>query len=743
MGSGNINERLRSFLTVNYADYKADLFAAFTVRIIQTTFRGGFIGMMTPFNWMFLSSFEKLREKILRESTITNLVRPEFHAFFDSAYVTICGFTLYTRHLSNYKGAFIDLDDFYGVDIQPLKTLEAIQNPSCGWFHRASAADFEKIPGSPIAYWASKSVLRAFEAGISLGNAFEAKSGVMTGDDEHFLQGWYEVDFKKIGFGYEEESDIDPRHIWLPMNKEEGYRKWSGRYVTVLRYVDHGRNFDSVEGLNFRLRDKNLYFKPGISWGDVTAASSSFRYHESGLVFAARAPTIFSTDQQLAAFLNSSVANYFRGLINPTLSFNLTDLYRLPLCELTEDETLTTVKRLVGRLIVISNDDWNDQETSWGFKAFPLLGPIKLKMPLQTRINAYAKIGLQCSRNSKRLEEENNRIFIDAYGLQDELTPDVPLGEITLTCNPWYRYGGQGTVNGGQWAVISEQWPEVAAQLAQISEDMAPDEPEARRLGLEQRLLADTVRELASYAVGCMFGRYSLDKPGLLLANQGERVEDYVRKVVGGRVQAAEEEIRFMPDRDNAIPILDGDWFEDDIVGRFRQFLRVAFGEEHFADNLAFVEAALGRDLRSFFLREFYDDHLKRYKKRPIYWLFSSAKGSFNVLIYMHRYRPDTVSVVLNGYLRELPGQAARPPRSPGAPEHQPSRHAARQGQRAQGDRPAGQDAGRAGPVRGRGALPPGRAAAGDRSGRRRQGQLRQVRRGVEAGQGTERVVLC
>jgi hypothetical protein len=240
---------------------------------------------------------------------------------------------------------------------------------------------------------------------------------------------------------------------------------------------------------------------------------------------------------------------------------------------------------------------------------------------------------MEMTLEMQRLEEENNRIFIEAYGLQDELTPEVPLEEITLTCNPHYRYGSGKS-----------------------------------EAALEALLLADTMRELVSYAVGCMFGRYSLDKPGLILANQGETVEDYVRKVSEPSTVNSEQLVdegrqestvhrplfAFMPDRDNAIPILDGDWFEDDVASRFKTFLRVTFGEEHFAENLAFVEAALGRDVRSYFLREFYDDHLKRYKKRPIYWLFSSARGSFNALVYMHRYRPDTVSVVLNGYLREF-----------------------------------------------------------------------------------------
>lgn len=209
----------------------------------------------------------------------------------------------------------------------------------------------------------------------------------------------------------------------------------------------------------------------------------------------------------------------------------------------------------------------------------------------------------------QRLEEENNRVFIDTNGLQDELTPDVPRQEITLTCNPAYRYGGKKT--------------------------------EAE---LEDLLRADTIREFISYAVGCMFGRYSLDAPGLVLANQGEVFEDYLKRV---------PEPTFSPDMDNVIPILDGDWFADDIADRFRRFLRVTFGEQRFAENLAFVETALGKDVRRFFLRDFYDDHVRRYKKRPIYWLFSSAKGTFNALIYMHRYRSDTVSTVLE-YLREF-----------------------------------------------------------------------------------------
>jgi type II restriction/modification system DNA methylase subunit YeeA len=268
------------------------------------------------------------------------------------------------------------------------------------------------------------------------------------------------------------------------------------------------------------------------------------------------------------------------------------------------------LKSVTEGCIALSKSDWDAFETSWDFTTLPLLAQ---EYRADTLTATYANLRTHwrgMTDEMQRLEEENNRIFIDAYGLQDELTPEVPIEEITLTCNPAYRYGVKGTA----------------------------EEREAR-------LREDTVAEFLHYAVGCMFGRYSLDAPGLILANQGEGVEEYLARV---------PEPSFAPDRDNVIPVLDADWFADDIVTRARDFLRVTFGEAKFRENLAFIEAALGKDLRRWFTKDFFDYHVRRYKKRPIYWMFSSPKGSFNALIYMHRYRPDTVSVVLNQYLREF-----------------------------------------------------------------------------------------
>ena len=314
----------------------------------------------------------------------------------------------------------------------------------------------------------------------------------------------------------------------------------------------------------------------------------------------------------MAAICNSKVGTFVSTLLNPTLHFKSGDFSEMPLVH----KERNLVEKQVGIAIKLSTTDWHSYETSWNFTSLPLLNPDYRLPTLKATYQKLRAHWQEMTLEMQCLEQENNRIFIETYGLQDELTPEVPLNEITLTCNPHYRYGG----------------------------DKSEEE-------LEALLLADTMRELVSYAVGCMFGRYALDNPGLILANQGETIEDYLKRV---------PEPSFPADDDNVIPMLDGDWFTDDIAERFRKFLRVAFGDEHYEDNLCFVEQALNLKgkrtytIRDYFLGEFYADHVRRYKKRPIYWLFSSPKGSFNALVYMHRYRPHTVSVVLNDYLREF-----------------------------------------------------------------------------------------
>ena len=339
-----------------------------------------------------------------------------------------------------------------------------------------------------------------------------------------------------------------------------------------------------------------------MTYSVISSSDIAFRWSSPNAIFYQHGATCVIDDRNLRnklfGLLNSKVASYILNILCPTLSYTVNDVAKIPVLPINRNCDY------VDSLISISRHDWDLSETSWDFVRYSLLHDAYHQTMIK---DSYVKLRthwLKMTTEIRRLEEENNRFFIEAYGLQNELTPHVSLREITLTCNPYYRYRGKE----------SEE-------------------------ELESLLLADTMKEFISYSVGCMFGRYSLEKEGLILANAWETLQEYLRQV---------PEPTFMPDEDNVIPVLEGEWFEDDIAERFKDFLKVTFGEENFEENLAFLEEAIGRDLRGFFVRDFYNEHVKMYKKRPIYWLFSSPKGSFNALIYMHRYTPDTVSVSLN-----------------------------------------------------------------------------------------------
>lgn len=485
------------------------------------------------------------------------------------------------------------------------------------YFFRASAADFKKLPGTPVAYFASNRVGELFQGQQSIGGIFKPRQGMATTNDEIFLRLWHEVSSCKTNFAAKSRSDAKlSSKKWFPFLKGGEFRKWYGNNQHLVNFRNDGEDvcsyIDNTPGArvksNGRVINRELYFKKALTWTLISSASSAFRFCDVGFVLGHKGPAIYSEDGDLSsvgAYLNSKVAFFLLKTISPTIGFEVGQIAKLPYMELRAEPSVP---------VRLSKNDWDFFENSWGFSEHPLLLGDYRQPTLKASYQKLRAHWREMTLEMQRLEEKNNRVFIDAYGLQDELTPEVPLNEITLTCNPRYRYGGDKT------------------------------EEE-----LEALLLADTMRELVSYAVGCMFGRYSLDKPGLILANQGETLADYLAQV---------PQPKFPVDDDNVVPLLDGDWFPDDITLRFRQFLRVAFGDAHYEDNLVFIEQALNvkgkrnYSLRDYFLSEFYADHVKRYKKRPIYWLFSSPKGSFNALIYMHRYRPDMVSVVLK-YLRD------------------------------------------------------------------------------------------
>ena len=623
MGGKGMNGNLSEFLRVKYPLAKSDLFAAFIVRNSQMAREKAQLGFMTPFVWMFIASYEKLRTLILEQKRITSLIQLEYSGF-EGATVPICTFTLENSFTAESEGAYIRLSDFRGASKQGPKTVEAIGNPACGWLYRTPAKNFRAIPGNPISYWVSDGLRQAFLHGVPMQDYANPVQGLATTNNELFIRIWSEVSRSSVGLDCTPDLAKASSLKWFPINKGGGFRKWYGNNDSLVNYEKNGKTLcdfiDNTPGArvkaNGRVINRTKYFQPGVTWGAISSADISVRMDFGGFIPSNAGMKIYSSDKQrlnnVTSLMNSKVTKALVSTLSETLNFDQGVVARLPVLEPPISD--------VHEMISIARSDWDAYETSWDFTKLPLLQSDHRAETLEATYITLRSHWQCMTDEMQRLEEENNRIFIDAYGLQDELTPEVPLNEITLTCNPAYRYGIK---NGAE--------------------------------ANETRLRADTMAEFLSYAVGCMFGRYSLDTPGLILANQGETLADYRARV---------PEPQFMPDEDNVIPVLDADWFPDDISERFRLFLRTTFGEAHFRENLRYIEDALGKDIRKYFTKDFYGDHLKRYKKRPIYWMFSSPKGTLNALIYMHRYQSDTVSVLLNDYLREfitkLEGERAR-----------------------------------------------------------------------------------
>ncbi|WP_298038138.1 BREX-1 system adenine-specific DNA-methyltransferase PglX [uncultured Desulfuromonas sp.] len=609
MGGKGMNGRLSAWAKNNYPNSKSDLFAMFIERNLDLAKKQGSVAMITMQSWMFLSSFEGLRARLLSQDTLLSMAHLGARAFdsIGGEVVSTTAFVLENANRLEYKGRYLRLVDGDSEAEKEESIRNAIKNPDCGLLYLASAADFKKIPGSPIAYWVSKKIASIFSSAQSFDGIGKTRRGLQTGDAGRFIRCWHEVSLERIGRNLEKIEAGSSGFKWFFFNSGGTFRKWYGNIGDV---VNWGNDGDEIKATGKAIiPSEHLYFKEAVTWPKVSSGRCSFRWFPDGIIPGDAGPCFYDESglqDTVLCFSNSKVALSFLQFLSPTLNFEVGVMAKMPILQ--PDSKAT--KHASGEAIKVHQIDWNAYENSCDFTSLPLLQCDYRQTTLKA---TYLKLRAQWKEMTlemERLEEDNNRIFIEAYGLQAELTPEVPLNEITLTCNPHYRYG-----NG-------------------------KNEKE-----LEALLLADTMRELISYAVGCMFGRYTLEKPGLILANQGETIEDYLKRV---------PEASFPADDDNVIPMLDGDWFTDDISDRFRTFLRITFGVEHYEDNLKFVEKALGKDVRKYFLKDFYNDHIKRYKKRPIYWLFSSTKGSFNALIYMHRYRPDTVSVVLNDYLREF-----------------------------------------------------------------------------------------
>ena len=603
MGSKFHVPTLKAFLKNHYRGYDKDVFSAFFERNLALSRPHGRLGLMTPFVWMFISSYEGLRRRLIGQETIASLIQLEYSGF-EGATVPICSFSLRRGRVEGQKGCFIRLSDFRGSANQAPKTLEAISDRQCGWFFEVAQDEFEKIPGSPVAYWLRLQEFGAFESFHSFQVAGNPRVGMQTSNNGKYLRLWWEIN-------HEELTNRDQHgNKWIKYLKGGGFRRWAGNLEYLLHYNNNPQYI--LEQPNAQVMPLSTLAKPKGTWGSVTSSRFSCReappdtFHDiGGHCFYPKIEDM----PRLLGFLNSKVAERFLGVINPTLNYQVTDIGRLPLAP-AQSSTHEEVKMLTK----ISTFDWNSYERSWDFRKLSLLSGLHDR--LDQVYSTWIEGNRELIAEMQALEEENNSLFINAYGLQNELTPEVPIEQITLTINPAYRYGGN--------LADCEQW---------------------------ERFRRDTMAELLSYATGCIMGRYSLDHPGLILADshdsQAEQLAAYEDKV--GKPLS---EVQFKPDPDGIIPVLDGEWFEDDIVARTREFLAVTFPESSVAENLRFIEESLGKDIRKYFCSEFYKDHLQTYKKRPIYWMVQSPKKGFACLIYLHRYTKDTLNQVLNNYFR-------------------------------------------------------------------------------------------
>ncbi|MFT4935859.1 MAG: hypothetical protein ACI9LT_002569 [Pseudoalteromonas distincta] len=618
MGGKGMNAALGDWLKKNFPDSRSDLMTSFMDRVDNLVTKAGYWGMINLPSWMFLKSYESLRRRMVHEDTFVSLAhlgRGVFGSDFGSVAFTVRR----SAPTAAERGVFRRLFDRQ-VQVRDPDTIGQLYLDAKYNRFDVHQSEFLKIPGVPIAYWIPESLIAVFERYPSLEEIVDARQGMSTSDNDTFLRFFWEVSGSNTSLrsGSDEEAAASKAR-WFPHNKGGAYRKWSGNYDLVVDWQHQGarikktviEKYPYLNGNpNFVVHDEGFYFRPSISWSEIGHEAPAIRYYPQGFTFNIKGMSAFPYNEDdtnyVIAYSNSTFVKTIAPALNPTMSFGIGNYKSLPGALV----RTPAIKNNTEWMISTAKSDWDAYETSWDFTTLPLLSPDHRAETLEASCCRLRAHWQGMTDEMQRLEEENNRIFIGAYGLQDELTPEVPLDEITLTCNPAYRYGGKAS----------------------------PEE-------LEERLRADTMQEFLHYAVGCMFGRYSLDAPGLILADQGEGLEVYLARVPNPT---------FEIDADNVIPVLDGEWFADDITGRFRKFLRVTFGEAKFQENLAFIETALGKDIRKWFTKDFFDYHVRRFKKRPIYWMFSSPKGSFNALIYMHRYRPDTVSIVLNDYLREF-----------------------------------------------------------------------------------------
>ena len=630
-GTGDLNSKLNSYIKKHYADSKSDMYAVFIERCALFTNAVGFQAMITQHSWMFQSTFKKLREKILTKSII-NMVHLGARAFDEIAgeVVQTTSFVLRGKLVANYIAKFSRLLKYAGEAEKEKHFLLGEDEYS------TIPSKFLTLPDMQIAYWVSSKVIDLLSSEDCIANYGSALSGLSTSDNERFLRIWEEVSYNNISFNYDScESTLDGKYKWVPHNKGGSFRRWYGNRDYVVNWRNDGEEIKiavvnnptdpDTTSWSRRIFNWNKFFKQGISWSDVATGKLACRFIPAGAIFNATGPTFFANDRNnekyLLALFNSNVFQEFLNLVCPGLHYNTGPISKLPVIFAKQEKITAHAESN----IEISRKDWDSFEASWDFKKHPLLRNVS------TISEAFAQWQVECDDRFNRLkanEEELNRIFIDIYGLQDELTPEVEDKDVTV-------------------------------RKADLQRD---------------------IKSLLSYAVGCMFGRYSTYKDGLLFAGEPYSLQAFVDKMNErpGTISAEELERAyrnegvvvdemFFPDADNVIPITDEEYLDDDIVSRLCAWLKAVYGADTLEENLDYIAKALGNKgstsreiIRNYFLNDFFKDHCQTYSvtgsgKRPIYWLFDSGKqNGFKALVYLHRYTPDTIGNLRIDYLHKM-----------------------------------------------------------------------------------------
>lgn len=641
MGQKNMNAQLKNYVGKTYPLSKSDLFAVFMESTLAMTVKEGLMGMINQHSWMFLSSYEKLRQYILTHCGIVNMLHlgPRTFEELSGEVVQSTAFVLENGRTTQ-TGTYYRLVDYRNINEKEENFLEHNNR-----YPNIPQSNFEKIPGSPIAYWVKGQLVNLFGEASSLGDIAKPRKGLVTLNDKYFLKDWSEVDYLKIGFHYKDKVQAyKESKKWIPVQKGGGFKKWYGNNNYCINWENDGKELkDSIiekyNGGSYskEIRSENKYFQECLSWSGVSSGLPGFRYVPAGFIFSSSGPCAFpdSNLDYLIGLLNSKVTHKYLEVLSPTLSILTGHISKIPALFDNEEQIILNTKKAIN----LSKKDWDSRETSWDFEQSPLLNSDKgtgMRDECSSLKEAYERWEQDVTQDFFQLhhnEEELNRIFIDIYGLQEELTPDVPLKDITIL----------------QEELDRKQLEQDEVELRQqgigldAKDKGLPLVPEHYALPIDKAVV---MQQFISYAIGLFMGRYRLDKPGLNIAHPNPTAEELASYDYNkGHVTI---------DEDAIVPLMGTKAnFKDDALYQIQELLDTLWGADTRTENLNFLQDGLNKDLEKYLVKDFWKYHCKMYKKKPIYWLFSSKKGAFQVLVYMHRMNAFTVEKIRANYLIE------------------------------------------------------------------------------------------